>query len=100
MAEVEVYYSDMCDLCHKAMDYLTKKNIPFTKYKLTWDSATGDWQENDASKRLFQRCGQKVDFVPQFFINDRWISGWRELEPMIESGKLDEILKTTGEGEK
>jgi glutaredoxin len=93
MAQVEVYYSDMCGLCHIAMEHLTEKNIPFNKYKLKWDNDADDWEDSEASRRLFNRCGKKVDFVPQFFIDDRWISGWRELKPMIESGELDLLLE-------
>ncbi len=93
MIQVEVYYSDMCGLCHVAMDYLTENNIPFDKYKLKWDATTGNWEDSAESRRLFNRCGEKVEFVPQFFIGDRWVSGWRELEPMIKSGELDRLLK-------
>ena len=93
MAEVEVYYSDMCGLCHIAMDRLTEKGIPFDKYKLKWDAKSDDWEDSAASRRLLGRCGEKVEFVPQFFIKDRWVSGWRELEPVIDSGELDEMLK-------
>lgn len=96
MAQVEVYYSDMCGLCHVAMDYLTENNIPFDKYKLEWDAESDDWLDTDASRRLFKRTGKKVEFVPQFFINDCWVSGWRELEPMINSGELDRMLKNKG----
>ncbi len=94
MVEVDVYYADMCGLCHVAMDYLTENDIPFNKYKLEWDAEADNWVDTETSRRLFERCGEKVDFVPQFFINDRWISGWKELEPMINSGELDELLKS------
>ena len=93
MANVEVYYSDMCGLCHVAMDYLTENNILFDKYKLKWDAKADDWEDTDASRRLFERCGEKVGFVPQFFINDHWVSGWRELEPLINSGELHTMLQ-------
>ena len=92
MAEVEIYYADMCGLCHKAMDYFGEKGIAFKSYKLVWDAAKGEFEDGETVRELYRRCGEKVDFVPQFFIDNRWISGWAELEPMIESGEIDGLL--------
>ena len=41
---------------------------------------------------MYRRCEEKVEFVPQIFIGDHYIGGWRNLEAMIESNEIDEIL--------
>jgi glutaredoxin len=92
MVKVEVYYADMCGLCHKAMDYFTAKGVPFEAYRLEWDTGAGEFKDSEHTRELYERCGKRIDFVPQCFINDRWISGWRELEPMIDSGEIDQFL--------
>jgi glutaredoxin-related protein len=42
---------------------------------------------------MFRRCGETVDFVPQIFIRGTHVAGWRKLEPMIESGEFDRLLR-------
>jgi len=90
--EIEIFYADICGLCHKAMDYFRSRNLPFTTYEVFWD---GDhFRESPAQQEMVRRCGD-VDFVPQIFINGTHIPGWRKLEPMIHSGELDRILQST-----
>ncbi len=92
MAKIEVYYADMCGLCHKAMAYFRDNGLAFEAYRLVWDADADEFKDCDDARELYRRCGTKVDFVPQLFINDQWISGWGELEPMIDSGEIDKLL--------
>lgn len=90
MANVIVFYAQMCGLCHKAMDYFKEKGIPFDAYEVKWK---GDGWEDSPNVRLMKKMCGDVDFVPQIIINGRHIKGWKNLEPMIKSGELDKLLK-------
>lgn len=80
----------MCDLCHKAMDYFADKGIEYQSYEVKW---SGDsWLEDDNSREMLKRCGA-VDFVPQLFINDQHIQGWKTLSELIESGEIEKLLQ-------
>ncbi len=90
--EIEIFYADICGLCHKAMDYFRSRNLSFTAYEVFWD---GDhFRDTPVKAEMVRRCGD-VDFVPQIFINGIHIPGWRKLEPMIHSGEVDRILQAT-----
>jgi len=41
---------------------------------------------------MYARCREEVIFVPQIFIGDVHIKGWRKLEPMIASGEIDALI--------
>lgn len=90
MPKVEIYYAQMCSLCHKAMDYFKSKGIEFTAYEVFWKNDA--WVDDDNSREMIRRCGD-VDFVPQLFINDQHIKGWKTLSHLIETGEIDELLK-------
>jgi glutaredoxin len=89
MAEVEIFYSQMCGLCHKAMDFFREKDVAFDAHEVEWQG--GGWKDTPAARRMRQLCGD-VDFVPQILIRGRHIKGWRTLEPMIESGEILTLL--------
>lgn len=94
MAKVEIYYAQMCGLCHKAMDYFREKGIPFDAYEVKWK---GDgWEDSENAREMRRRCGDDVDFVPQIFINGRHIKGWKTLSVLIESGEIDRELEREG----
>lgn len=93
MPKIEIYYAEVCGLCHKALNYLRSRNLPLVTHEVHWDSERDDWVPSPVVDEMKQRAGD-VDFVPQIFINDALhISGWRKLEPMIASGEFDRILK-------
>jgi glutaredoxin len=93
-ADVEIFYAQMCDLCHKAMDYFDEQGIPYQKYEVQWDSANSQWKDSENAQLMYERCGSEVDFVPQIFINGEHIKGWNTLEPMIESGEFKKLLES------
>lgn len=88
--EIEIYYADICGLCHKAMDFFRSRGLPFRSYEVHWGGEA--FVDSPKVREMYGRCGGTVDFVPQIFVNGRHIAGWRKLEPMITSGEFDEIL--------
>lgn len=91
-SKIEIYYADVCGLCHKAMNFFRSRGLDFHRHEVHWDSGKDDWVPSPVVDEMKARAGD-VDFVPQIFINDTiHIPGWRKLEPMIESGEFDRIL--------
>jgi hypothetical protein len=48
--------------------------------------------ERKKAGAMHRRCGQVVDIVPQIFIGDTRIAGWRKMEPMIATGAIDSLI--------
>lgn len=90
--EIVIYYASVCGLCTKAIDFLRSRNLAFHAKPVVWDAAADAFVDTPVSREMFDRCGGKVDFVPQIFIGDQHIAGWRKLEPMIASGDFDQRL--------
>lgn len=88
---IEIYYAEICGLCHKAMDFFRSRHLPFVTHEVHWDSAADDWVDSPTVHEMKRRAGD-VDFVPQIFIAGHHIAGWRKLEPMIASGEFDKLL--------
>jgi len=89
MAKVEIFYAQMCGLCHRAMDYFTEKGVAFDSYEVQWKD--GAWVDSDNVRDMLRRCGN-VDFVPQIIIDDRPIEGYRKLEKLIDTGEIDALI--------
>lgn len=89
MPKVEIYYAQMCGLCHQAMEYFKEKGIDYDAYEVKWKDDA--WVDDENSREMLRRCGD-IDFVPQIFINDQHIKGWKTLSELIETGKIDEVL--------
>ena len=92
MENIEVYYASVCGLCTKALEFFRSRNATFTAHAVEWDGARDEFVDSENSREMYERCGEKVDFVPQIFIGDVHIKGWRRLEPMIESGEIDALV--------
>ena len=92
MAQVDIYYARVCGLCTKALDFFRSRGTTFVAYAVEWDEEKQAFVDSENARRMYERCGETVDFVPQMFINDRHIKGWRTLEPMIESGEVDRLI--------
>jgi glutaredoxin len=92
MASVDIYYARVCGLCTKALDFFRGRGITFTAYAVEWDGKKEAFIDSDNTRDMYKRCGEEVDFVPQIFIGDRHIKGWRKLEPMIQSGEIDRLV--------
>jgi glutaredoxin len=90
--KIEIYYAEVCGLCHKAMDYFRSRGLAFDAYEIGYDKEADDWVPSPTVDEMKARAGD-VDFVPQIFINgDTHIPGWKKLEPMIASGEFDQLL--------
>ena len=89
---IEIYYAEICGLCHKAMDFFRARGLPFQPYEVKWDAAADAFVDDAHARDMHRRCGKTVDFVPQIFVNGHHIAGWRKLEPMIQSGEFDRLL--------
>jgi glutaredoxin len=92
MIHVEIYYARVCGLCTKALDFFRSRGVTFTAYAVEWDGEKEEFVDSDNTREMHKRCGEKVDFVPQMFIGDVHIKGWKKLEPMIESGEIDRTI--------
>lgn len=89
---IEIFYAQVCGLCHKAMDYFRGRGLVFHAREVHWDAQADAFVDSENTRAMYEQCGRRVDFVPQIFINGRHIPGWRTLEPMIQSGELDRLL--------
>ncbi|MFP6904977.1 MAG: glutaredoxin domain-containing protein [Verrucomicrobiota bacterium] len=93
MPQIDIYYAEVCGLCHKAMDFFRSRELEFTAYEVEWDAEADAFVDGENTRAMMRRCGEDLDFVPQIFINGTHIAGWRKLEPMIESGALDALVE-------
>lgn len=92
---IDIYYASICGLCTKAIEFFRGRGVTFTAYAVEWDAEHERFVDSENARAMYRRCGEEVDFVPQIFIGDRHIPGWRKLEPMIESGEIDALLSST-----
>ena len=90
--EITIYYASICSLCTKAITFLRSRNLDFTAKSVTWDENAGAFHDTPNAREMMSRCGQTVDFVPQIFVGDTHVPGWRKLEPMIDSGAFDRLI--------
>ena len=89
MQIVDVYYARVCGLCTNALEFFRSRGVTFTAHAVEWDGENEKFVDSDNTREMYRRCGEEVDFVPQIFIGDLHVKGWRKLEPMIESGEID-----------
>lgn len=82
---VEIYTTDFCGFCYRALQLLKSRNIQYTQYDLTLD--------RDGRKAMSSRAGGKTS-VPQIFINNIHIGGSDELIEISLNGSLDKLLNS------
>jgi glutaredoxin 3 len=92
MKKVDIYYSRVCSTCTEAIHYFHTRGASFSAHAVEWDEQAESFVDSENTREMYRRCGETVDFVPQIFIGDRHIGGWRKLEPLIESGEIDSIM--------
>ena len=76
MAEVKVYYSKTCPVCHRLMDYLNDNNIEYESFEVTEDEM--------ALNYMLEKTEQAV--VPQIEINGKFLVGF-------DRNKIDKELE-------
>jgi glutaredoxin 3 len=91
MSQIDIYYSSVCGLCTKAIDFFYNRGVTFTAHAIGYDEAADEFVDSETTREMYKRCGDQVEFVPQIFIGDRYIGGWRKLEALIESGEIDTL---------
>jgi glutaredoxin len=89
---VEIFYAEVCGLCHKAMDAFRDRGLNFDAIEVGYDPQADDWIPSPQVDEMKRRAGE-VDFVPQIFVNGHHIAGWKQLEPMLHSGEFDRLLQ-------
>ncbi len=92
MNNVDIYYSQTCDLCTEAILFFYRRGVTFTAYAIEYDEDSDTFIDSETTREMYRRCGGEVEFVPQIFIGQRYIGGWRKLESLIESGEIDRLL--------
>jgi len=90
--QIDIYYARVCGLCTKAVEFFRSRGATFTAYAVEWDGENDAFVDSANTRAMYERCGEKVDFVPQMFLGQTHIKGWRKLEPMIESGEIDTLV--------
>jgi len=81
-AEVVMYRTRVCPYCILARRLLKAKGIVLREIDLTGDRERRRWLLEVTRRRT----------VPQIFINDRLVGGFRELAALEREGKLDGLL--------
>jgi glutaredoxin 3 len=82
--KVLVYVKDYCPFCTRAKSLLENKGIAFETINL-------EGQE-DKYKELKEQTGMQT--VPQIFIGDHFVGGYRELSAFEATGELDRLLNS------
>ena len=82
---VEIYTTDFCGFCNRAMQLLKSRNVKYKQYDLTLNG--------EGRKAMSLRAGGKTS-VPQIFINDIHIGGSDELIKIALNGSLDNLLNS------
>ena len=82
MAKITIYTTSYCPHCHGAKSLLKSKKIPFKEIDVTDEKKFG---------ALIKKTGWKT--VPQIFINNKLIGGFRELQELEKNGELDKKTK-------
>ena len=92
MKPIDIYYSSICELCREAINFFHERGLTFTAYAVEWDDVANAFVDSENARAMLKRCQDQVDFVPQIFIGELHIAGWRKLQPMIESGEFDQLI--------
>lgn len=92
MKRIDVYYSKVCGLCTEAIHYFHKRGVTFTAIAIEYDAEADEFVDSPHTREMYERCGEQVEFVPQIFIGNHHVGGWRKMEPLIESGEIDQLL--------
>ena len=84
MAKVIIYTKDYCPYCDRAKDLFRRKGITYEEIQLD--------DKPEEFTALKNRTGMMT--VPQIFIDDQLIGGYRELSALDREAKLDPLLNS------
>jgi len=80
---IKVYTKDYCPYCDRAKSLLTQLGHKYEEIPLGSDQ--------DKIITLVKKTGMRT--LPQIFIEDKLIGGYDDLKVLIDSGKIQELLK-------
>ena len=84
VARVLIYSTRLCPYCRMAERLLDKKGVQAQKVMV---------DENPARRDEMVRLTGRTS-VPQIFIGDEHVGGYRELAGLERTGRLDELLRS------
>ena len=82
---VRIYTQTICSFCVQAKSLLKKKGIVFEEINL-------DLHEPKKRQQLVEETGMRT--LPQIFINQIFVGGFRELAELDAKGALDHLTKS------
>jgi glutaredoxin 3 len=82
VAAVLVYSTRICPYCRMAEAFLARKGVQFERILVDDDPRR--------RKEMIERSGRRT--VPQIFIGDTHVGGYRELAELDHLGELDALL--------
>ncbi|MDF1764833.1 MAG: glutaredoxin domain-containing protein [Gammaproteobacteria bacterium] len=85
MANVTVYTKNLCSFCSAAKQLLKSKNFPFDEVNMEGDQ--------ELMIKIMKQSGQRT--VPQIFVGDVSVGGYRELTAAMASGEFAELVANT-----
>ncbi|MHB8252989.1 MAG: glutaredoxin 3 [Acidiferrobacter sp.] len=83
MPKILMYTTRVCPYCQMAQRLLEKKGVVIEKVRV---------DDEPARRREMTERAQGATTVPQIFIDDRHIGGYRELAQLDMKGELDPLL--------
>ena len=86
MSGVEIYTGLFCSYCDRAKEILDRKGVAYTEIDVSTNVTK--------LRELARRSGGRMS-VPQIFIGDSYIGGYKELAALERSGKLDTLIAGT-----
>ena len=85
MANITVYTKNLCSFCSAAKQLLKSKNFPFDEVNMEGDQ--------ELMIKIMKQSGQRT--VPQIFVGDVSVGGYRELTTAMASGEFAELVANT-----
>jgi len=83
MPNITIYITECCGYCDRAKAILKNKDLKFAVVDVTYDA--------DMRDALALKAGGSRN-VPQVFVGDTCVGGYRELQILEAQGKLDSLL--------
>lgn len=80
---IKVYTKDHCPYCGFAKNLLDELGLAYEEIALGSD--------RDAIMALVVETGMKT--LPQIFINEKLVGGYTDLKSLVDSGKIDEVIR-------
>ena len=84
MKAVRIYTTTYCGYCARAKELLKSKGVAYEEIDVTGD--------DESRERLVEMSGGRRT-VPQIFIGELHVGGYRDLARLTSEGKLDALLE-------